>query len=253
MTRLIPFSFEGSEVRVLERDGEPWWVLADVCKVLEHSNSRMMADRLDADEKGVSTVYTLGGVQEMTIINESGLWSLVLTSRKPAAKRFKKWVTSKVIPTIRKTGFYHVDGTLSAKQTGGIAKAVINKALEPIMAQVEVLTERVAQVMASYDPNGAFVTDYRPMLSILEEYKIPAKGRRAFSSRCSGLCNRYLQSEGLGAMIRISRETGRRVFKEEGIKRWLAAGGASVILQHRDAALGQTTIPFPQQKRSDLH
>ncbi|MEE8663511.1 MAG: phage antirepressor [Acetobacter sp.] len=103
---LIPFSFEGTEVRVLDQSGEPWWVLSDVCAVLEHTNSRMAAQRLDEDEKGVSISDTLGGPQEMTVINESGLWSLVLTSRKPAAKRFKKWITSEVIPSIRKTGGY---------------------------------------------------------------------------------------------------------------------------------------------------
>jgi len=103
---LIPFSFEGTEVRVLDRKGEPWWVMPDVCAVLEHTNSRMAAQRLDDDEKGVSITDTLGGPQEVTIINESGLWSLVLTSRKPAAKRFKKWITSEVIPAIRKTGGY---------------------------------------------------------------------------------------------------------------------------------------------------
>lgn len=91
---------------MIEAEGGPWFVLTDVCRVLEHSNPSVAADRLDADEKGVSTVYTLGGNQETTIINESGLYSLILTSRKFAAKRFKKWVTSEVLPAIRKTGSY---------------------------------------------------------------------------------------------------------------------------------------------------
>lgn len=104
---ITSFNFENTaEVRAFERDGVLWWVLADICQVLDHTNSRMAADRLDNDEKGVSIVYTPGGPQEMTVINESGLWSLVLTSRKPAAKRFKKWITSDVIPTIRRTGHY---------------------------------------------------------------------------------------------------------------------------------------------------
>ena len=106
MTALIPFSFEGASVRVIMKDGEPWFILADVCEVLEISNSRHAASRLDDDEKGVVISDTLGGPQEMATINESGLYSLILTSRKPAAKRFKKWVTADVIPSIRKTGSY---------------------------------------------------------------------------------------------------------------------------------------------------
>lgn len=103
---LIPFAFEGSSVRAVSRDGEPWFVLADVCRVLEHSNPSQAASRLDDDEKGIISGDTPSGAQDMLAVNESGLYSLILTSRKPAAKRFKKWVTAEVLPTIRKTGGY---------------------------------------------------------------------------------------------------------------------------------------------------
>ncbi|GAD09845.1 prophage antirepressor [Gluconobacter frateurii NBRC 103465] len=106
MTDLVPFSFESHDVRVVMRDGQPWWMLADVCEVLELTNTRNPAARLDEDEKGVHTMDTLGGPQEVTVINESGLYSLIFTSRKAAAKRFKKWVTSEVLPAIRATGRY---------------------------------------------------------------------------------------------------------------------------------------------------
>ncbi|MGY0790972.1 phage antirepressor KilAC domain-containing protein [Azospirillum argentinense] len=106
MSNITPFDFEGLAVRVMERAGEPWFVLADVCRVLEVGNPSDAARRLDDDEKGVDTVDTPGGPQNITVINESGLYSLILTSRKPAAKRFKKWVTAEVLPTIRKTGGY---------------------------------------------------------------------------------------------------------------------------------------------------
>ena len=105
-TSPIPFSFEGALVRVINRADGPWWVLADVCKVLEIVLPQRAASRLDADEKGVHTVNTPGGDQAVTTINESGLYSLVLTSRKPEAKRFKKWVTATVLPAIRKDGLY---------------------------------------------------------------------------------------------------------------------------------------------------
>lgn len=106
MSTIIPFDFEEHAVRVLTRDGEPWFVLADVCGVLSISNSRDASSRLDDDEKGVVITDTLGGPQEMNIINESGLYTLILTSRKAEAKRFRKWVTAEVLPTIRKTGSF---------------------------------------------------------------------------------------------------------------------------------------------------
>ena len=99
------FSFEGNQVRTIMQNGEPWWVLADVCKVLDLKNPTHSANRLDDDERATLNVGRQG---EATIINESGLYSVILTSRKPAAKRFKKWVTSEVLPAIRKTGGYMV-------------------------------------------------------------------------------------------------------------------------------------------------
>lgn len=94
------------QVRTIIKDGEPWFVAKDICDILEHTNVSMAISRLDDDEKDITTVYTLGGNQQINIINESGLYSLILTSRKHEAKAFKKWLTSEVIPSIRKTGGY---------------------------------------------------------------------------------------------------------------------------------------------------
>ncbi len=115
MSTIIPFEFEGSAVRLTDRDGQPWFVLADVCRVLDHSNPSKAAERLDDDEKMTLSNSEghsgqRGGAQSFTIINESGLYSLILTSRKAAAKRFKKWVTAEVLPSIRKTGGYGAVG-----------------------------------------------------------------------------------------------------------------------------------------------
>ncbi len=100
------FRFEGMNVRTVDRDGQIWFVLNDVTDVLEFSRGRDAARMLDDDEKGAHIVRTAGGAQELTIINESGLYSLILKSRKESARRFKKWVTAEVLPTIRKTGRY---------------------------------------------------------------------------------------------------------------------------------------------------
>lgn len=93
-------------IRTTTINGEPWFVAVDVCKALEIQNNRDAISRLDADEKGVASTDTLGGKQELTIVNEPGLYALVLGSRKPEAKTFKRWITHEVIPTIRKHGAY---------------------------------------------------------------------------------------------------------------------------------------------------
>ncbi|MFT8699272.1 Bro-N domain-containing protein [Acetobacter orientalis] len=111
MSTIIPFDFEQHAVRVLTREGEPWFVLADVCGVLSISNSRDASSRLDNDEKGVVITDTLGGPQEISIINESGLYNLIYTSRKPEAKRFRKWLTGGVLHAIRKTGSFGLAST----------------------------------------------------------------------------------------------------------------------------------------------
>lgn len=104
-------------VRVVQVDGEPWFVAADVCRALEISNSRDAVARLDDDEKGVGSTDTLGGKQGMQIINEPGLYTLVLGSRKPEAKAFKRWVTHEVLPSIRKHGAYLTDNALEEALT----------------------------------------------------------------------------------------------------------------------------------------
>jgi hypothetical protein len=104
--KVIPFAFESHEVRTLLIDGQPWFVASDVCDALAIANSRRALSRLDEDEKGVHSMNTLGGTQNLGVLNESGLYSLILTSRKAEAKRFKKWVTAEVLPAIRKHGYY---------------------------------------------------------------------------------------------------------------------------------------------------
>lgn len=101
------FNFDAQAVRVVGTAIEPWFVAKDVCAVLEIQNARdTLAKSLEDDEKGVEIVYTLGGPQEVATINESGLFALIFRSRKPQARLFRKWVTSEVLPAIRRTGQY---------------------------------------------------------------------------------------------------------------------------------------------------
>lgn len=105
---------EFGSIRTLTINGEPYFVGRDVAEILGYSNSRKaLADHVDEEDKGVTKCDTLGGTQEMTVINESGLYSLILSSKLPTARRFKRWVTSEVLPTIRKHGVYAVDEVLS--------------------------------------------------------------------------------------------------------------------------------------------
>lgn len=106
---LAPFDFQGQAVRVVLRDGEPLWVAADVCSVLGIAYHRDALARLDEDERGSVVVDTLGGPQETGAVNESGLYHLIFQSRKAVAVAFRRFVTSEVLPSIRRTGGY---GTL---------------------------------------------------------------------------------------------------------------------------------------------
>jgi len=105
---VMPFQNEtlNCTVRAVVKDGEPWFVAKDVCNALSIADSKSSLRFLEDEEKGVHSMHTLGGTQQVSIINESGLYSLILRSRKPEAKKFKKWVTSEILPSIRKHGVY---------------------------------------------------------------------------------------------------------------------------------------------------
>lgn len=115
---LQTWNYENSEIRTVEKDGEPWWVLADVCKVLELTTPSRVAERLEKDEVSQThTIDRMGRTQKSTIINESGLYAVILRSDKPQAKPFRKWVTNEVLPSIRKHGAYMTDQTLEQALT----------------------------------------------------------------------------------------------------------------------------------------
>lgn len=107
-------SADFGEIRTLIMDNEPWFVGRDVAEILGYSNSRdALAKRVDEEDKGVAKCDTLGGMQDLTIINESGLYSLILSSKLPNAKKFKHWVTSEVLPSIRKNGIYATENIIN--------------------------------------------------------------------------------------------------------------------------------------------
>ena len=135
---------EFGAVRAVTLEGEPWFVAADVCRALGIGDSRTATTRLDDDEKDAVLIRTLGGEQKMTIINEPGLYSLVLSSRKPEAKAFKRWITHEVIPEIRKTGGYIAgQETMDDDQLLANALMVAQRKIAERNKQLEAANEKI--------------------------------------------------------------------------------------------------------------
>lgn len=138
------FNFGEKPIEVHTVNGEPWWVGRDVCEVLGISQPHRSIAQLDDDEKGRHTVTTLGGRQEVVIVNEAGLYSLILRSRKPEAKAFKRWITHEVLPAIRRTGGY-----LPEAQTAALTQAV--EVLAGVVSAQNALAQRVEQLGAQVE------------------------------------------------------------------------------------------------------
>lgn len=137
MNDLQIFNYRDTPLRTVERDGDLWWVLKDVCGVLGIVKHTSVAARLDDDEKGACLMGTPSGEQNMIIINEPGLYSVILRSDKPEAKDFKRWVTHEVLPSIRRTGSYAMTAPMSPAQL--------------IAAQAQLLVEMEQKVQAVQD------------------------------------------------------------------------------------------------------
>lgn len=163
----VSFIFENNPIRVINRKGSIWFVAADVGAVLGLVNIRYNLQQLDDDEKGVSLTDTPSGQQEMSIINESGLYALILRSRKPEAKRFRKWVTSEVLPAIRKTGSFSTRRAINPRDlmlTGQselfgtlphvIERAVHRKASKMAFEAYELSVEHLKRRVAYYAQAG---------------------------------------------------------------------------------------------------
>ncbi|WP_304459252.1 Bro-N domain-containing protein [Alicyclobacillus sendaiensis] len=166
MTDIVEFVYEGHQVRTVLIDGEPWWVAKDVCNALGHTNSRVALERLDDDEKGVSTVYTPGGPQQMAIINEAGLYRLIFTSRVDEAERFKRWVSHEVLPSIRRTGMYAVPQSPMAIEDLIILQAQSVKELKAKVAELEEKT-RVAMARIDIFDNVNIIGDPKQRLNAM--------------------------------------------------------------------------------------
>lgn len=169
-TNLQTWNYESSEVRTIQKNGEPWWVLADVCKVLDLSNPSKVADRLEPDEKANFELGLRGGATNC--INESGLYAVILRSDKPQAKPFRKWVTNEVLPSIRKHGAYMTEQTLERALTSPDFLIELATQLKAEQAQRKQLETTVAvqnQQIAELQPKASYydvVLNCKDLISI---------------------------------------------------------------------------------------
>lgn len=124
MNQVQYFNFNQNAIQVINKNGEAWFIASEVAAMLGYRDSYNMTRILDNDEKGTHNVSTLGGNQDVSVINESGFYHAAFKSRKPEVKPFRKWVTSEVLPTIRKTGGYQIGQKTTADDRTGLRQAV---------------------------------------------------------------------------------------------------------------------------------
>lgn len=138
MANIQVFEYQNNKVRTVDVDGEAWFVLKDVCEVLHLGTTAKVAERLDDDEKGMNQIHTPGGTQNVTVVNESGLYHVILRSDKPEAAPFRRWVTNDVLPAIRKTGSYNAP-QLTRSQLLATALIAAHEELEEKDKQIETM------------------------------------------------------------------------------------------------------------------
>lgn len=200
MNNLQVFNYNDNQIRTIMKGNEPWWVLKDVCEALSLSNPTIVADRLDDDERAK---FNLGRQGETNIINEAGLYSVILRSDKPEAKQFKRWVTHEVLPSIRKTGGYSMTDHQrmmadTRNQNIRIRKAQI---LERLAKQYDGTYRQVLHAYATKELTGDYLLPL-PKAPAPKTYTATEIGERfgISAAKVGALTNRHnLKTEEYGA------------------------------------------------------
>ena len=217
MSNLSIFNFNQNEIRtIIKEDGEIWFVASDVAKVLEYRDAGNMARNLDDDEKGTHIVSTPSSDQEMLIINESGLYSATLKSRKPEAKTFKKWITSVVLPSIRKNGGY------IAGQENDDPELIIAKALQVANNVIIRKTQELQQALTERDhaiETKAHISDKKTATAMATA---SAKSRQA-----EALKEQLGESKNYASIKAVEIKTGGK-YGWHKLKKWCEAKGEKI-------------------------
>ena len=222
----LNLSFEGRPVRVVDRNGEPWWVAVDVCDSLGLTNPSVALQGLDDDER--DTLSNTEGItadrraQAISVINESGLYSLILRSRKPEAKRFKRWVTHEVLPAIRKTGTY-------ASPVG------------PTIISIEQVRDAIRAELAKHSPGVPLDTHRIYLAEFLDEH-IP-RATRETKLRFKQLSKLLAEEHGITIFKADATAGGRLYVQPDGA--WILTRAVSAIARQ---AKGQRDLFDLQQE-----
>jgi len=154
MSDVTPYNFGNTPVRVVMREGEPWMVALDICAALDLSNTKVAVSRLDEDDVSQADIIdSMGRRQRTTIVNESGMYEIVLRSDKPGARAFRKWITSEVLPQIRKTGAYlgQPKDDLDMMEDNIRALRAQRARISAVEVRQEVMESHLAGVLGQYD------------------------------------------------------------------------------------------------------
>jgi prophage antirepressor-like protein len=206
---------EFGEIRTMEINGEPWFVAKDISTALGYTNPRKaVSDHVDSEDKGVTKCDTLGGSQNLTIINESGMYSLILGSKLEGAKRFKRWVTSEVLPSIRKSGAYATDSAaaeykareLRIKEMNAQARLLNAETRRLVALQKEKGLSKVAvdtlAIKAMEEISGKDLGDYLPQTGRLYSASEVGNAFGISAAKVGRIANAYgLKTEEYGVMV----------------------------------------------------
>ena len=214
------FNFEKRDVRVVMKGSEPWFVAKDVCEVLELSNPSEALKGLDDDERGSLRISEgtspAGGNPNMNIISESGLYTLIMRSNKPEAKRFRKWVTSEVLPTLRKTGSYSVKKDPDEERKLEIAR-------QRIALQEKNANARLAKIMQRMVEHPAYELTTESKQILAHEITHLTTGREHLEMLPDAE-TRYFSAKQIGDEADVSNRRVMKAAREMGL---VAPGGQS--------------------------
>ena len=261
------FQNAGFKIRVLMRDGEPWFVAKDVCDCLELGNVSQTCSRLDDDERGIISNDTPSGKQEMLVVSEPGLYSLIGSSKKQEARAFKRWVNHEVLPSIRKTGSYSVNQTQT--QPMMCLPQDYESALEALLTEVRKNKALEAELTSEKEAHEKDNEDFRNGLDILNAQKAQIGSKReatAMATASSARAHQHFAEKvlethaseliALRAAVEERRShlwdanrTAHAIYRLNALKKEYSLNTlqnkARILLSHFATKLGKPSIPLP--------